>query len=83
MRGAWIGLSDVVEESTFVWIDGSALNYSHWDNGEPNNQGNNADYVWIYGPSGRHYGFWDDISGTTRVDFICERQLRTLEGKYV
>ena len=32
----WIGLNDADEEGTFVWTDGSALDYENWNAGEPN-----------------------------------------------
>ena len=32
----WIGLSDRAEEGTFVWSDGTPLDFEHWADGEPN-----------------------------------------------
>lgn len=33
----WIGLTDQVVENTFVWVDGSALVFTNFSTGEPNN----------------------------------------------
>lgn len=33
----YIGASDEKKEGTFVWRDGTALTYSNWSSGEPNN----------------------------------------------
>lgn len=33
---AWIGLTDELDEGTFVWVTGEALNYKNWAPGEPN-----------------------------------------------
>ncbi|XP_071501609.1 echinoidin-like [Diadema antillarum] len=36
---AWIGLNDKTTEGSFVWSDGSEVNYTFWYPNEPNNQG--------------------------------------------
>jgi len=35
----WIGASDSATEGTFLWDDGSALVFTNWADGEPNNAG--------------------------------------------
>uniref|UniRef100_UPI004038B71E CD209 antigen-like protein A n=1 Tax=Callospermophilus lateralis TaxID=76772 RepID=UPI004038B71E len=39
--GSWMGLSDLNEEATWHWVDGSPLSPSltYWNEGEPNNVG--------------------------------------------
>ncbi|XP_020893695.1 C-type lectin lectoxin-Thr1 [Exaiptasia diaphana] len=39
----WIGLSDLAEEGTFVWSDGTNSSYTNWSNGEPNDHDDNED----------------------------------------
>ena len=33
----WIGINDISSEGTFKWSDGSALHFTDWATGEPNN----------------------------------------------
>ena len=40
----WIGLNDVANEGTFVWVSGDPVTYTHWAGGQPDNSGN-QDYV--------------------------------------
>jgi hypothetical protein len=55
----FMGLSDTATEGTFVWVDGSALVYSNWYLGEPNN--GNGNYQEDCGViNGARGGQWDD-----------------------
>ena len=58
---AFIGATDLIIEGTFQWPNGSALTYTNWRSGEPNNGGPMATYqedcVVIQGMLG---GVWDD-----------------------
>ncbi len=61
-----IGLDDTAEEGTFRWVDGTALLYTNWAPGEPNDGGSGEDYVAVL-PSGQ----WNDVSGPFAC-FVCE-----------
>ena len=39
IQACWIGLTDNEVEGGFRWTDGSAVDYVHWSDGEPNNWG--------------------------------------------
>ena len=66
----WIGLSDQDDEDTFVWANGVELDedndFASWNNGEPNNQGE-EDCVEMRGN-----GSWNDSSCGDRREFVCE-----------
>jgi len=63
----WIGLSDEVEEGTFVWGDGSKLDYSGFNPGEPNDYGQGEDCVQIRTGAG-----WNDIPCVYTAPFVCQ-----------
>jgi len=55
---AWIGLTDVNEEGTFVWVTGESVTYTNWQIFEPNNAGSIGEHWTVinYGP-----GKWNDF----------------------
>ncbi|XP_006775471.1 PREDICTED: low affinity immunoglobulin epsilon Fc receptor [Myotis davidii] len=68
-KGSWIGLRDLHTEGEFVWMDQSALDYSNWRPGEPNNGGQGEDCVMLLGS-----GQWNDASCSSYLDgWVCDR----------
>ena len=63
----WLGYSDAAEEGTFVWDNGSSSTYTNWNNGEPNNSGD-EDYATFYG----YQGTWNDLGANDGRYFIIE-----------
>ncbi len=69
---AYIGLTDLEEEGTFVWIDGSTPTYTNWAEGEPNNSGEIEHCTGIYPET----GLWNDFNCTAPRAFWCEGPVR-------
>tara|TARA_B100001057_G_scaffold501239_1_gene622345 strand:+ start:11231 stop:13714 length:2484 start_codon:yes stop_codon:yes gene_type:complete len=73
----WIGGSDAEEEGTWKWVtgpeagtvfwignsSGSSDNYANWNDGEPNNAGN-EDYAHITDPTIGFEGSWNDLANS-------------------
>ncbi|MCD0467951.1 T9SS type B sorting domain-containing protein [Flavobacterium sp. ENC] len=63
----WIGGSDAETEGTWKWVTGpeagTKMSYTFWNNGEPNNQGD-EDYAHITQPGIGIKGSWNDLSNT-------------------
>jgi hypothetical protein len=77
---AYLGANDLGAEGTFLWDDGTLIEYSNWNLGAPDSGGGlyEEDCVVIDGTTG---GRWDDrpcldntpmIAGTYAV--VCERE---------
>ncbi|XP_060561845.1 perlucin-like protein [Ruditapes philippinarum] len=72
-RDYWIGLSDVNEEGSWIWMTSMAkLSYSNWSPGEPTATNVNHDIencVMIY----KTNGMWNDLACLHTNFYICEK----------
>ncbi len=63
---AWLGANDSAVEGAFEWVAGpeagTALTYTNWQAGQPDNGGGVEDFVHISSD-----GTWNDQSGTTQI----------------
>ncbi|MBZ5710212.1 CotH kinase family protein [Nannocystis pusilla] len=64
----WIGLNDIDAEDDFVWTDGTPLGFTAWNEGEPNNVGE-EDCVNLPTWSA---GLWNDLVCDTPLPYICQ-----------
>jgi len=62
----WIGFTDETDEGTFVWSDGTEVDYTNWSGGEPNNWSGDEDCTVV-----RSNGSWNDLSCTRQAAFVC------------
>ena len=64
----WIGVNDISTEGTWRNADGSAVTYTNWQPGEPNNSGNKEDCAM------GGYGMrdtWNDANCVGSRNFVC------------
>ena len=61
----WIPLSDQESESSFVWTDGTELEWANWVGGEPNNV-NNQDCAYMW-----REDRWDDLQCSSKKKYVC------------
>ena len=64
----WFGLQDQALEGAFGWDDGTALTYTNWRIGEPNNSGGLEDCAEM-----EPTGLWDDQDCVRPEAYVCER----------
>ena len=77
----WIGYNDIVNETVWVFTDGSAANFSDfaagvapWNPGEPNGKGHEkTDGAYMYTSSNGWVteGKWDDTDISEKKEFVC------------
>ncbi|KAI2810116.1 IgE binding [Blomia tropicalis] len=70
---AWIGLMRI-NNSSFIWMDRSPLNYTNWAPNEPNNW-NSKNYCVVISSETDHRGKWYDVSCTSTYVVICEKSV--------
>ncbi|KAM3925298.1 hepatic lectin-like [Leptodactylus fuscus] len=69
----WIGLHDMDEEGTWIWVDGTNFkdSYKSWKKGEPNDNDGNEDCVHMWS-----FGEWNDVHCDYDNAYgICEKKL--------
>jgi len=67
--GVWIGFTDQEVEGNWEWVTGEDVGYTNWDDGEPNNDGENGQ-----GQNWAHMietGQWDDLEDEEML-FVLE-----------
>uniref|UniRef100_UPI0037E74650 macrophage mannose receptor 1-like n=1 Tax=Semicossyphus pulcher TaxID=241346 RepID=UPI0037E74650 len=69
---AWIGLHIPESSTGYAWSDGSALNYQHWQEGEPNNHNNDESCVEFRMYHWDESGSWNDVNCETYNDWLCQ-----------
>ncbi len=84
-KAIWLGGVRKSNSSSFQWITGEKFSYSNFDAGEPNNQGDNENYLMLFTSNcseAENVGKWNDEygagqSGSPDLDlsqfgYICE-----------
>ncbi|XP_047440405.1 C-type lectin domain family 4 member M-like isoform X1 [Mugil cephalus] len=72
-ENAWIGLTDSIEEGSWLWVDGTPLTTEYWQRGQPNDYHRNQDcgeYVQMSATDG---GKWNDDGCFADQMWICEK----------
>jgi hypothetical protein len=80
----WIGLNDEEQEGNFVWVNGEAITYLNWAEGEPNNNPAQGGENWgvLNGkanPFNRPEGTWSDAPQKAKLRGIIEIPPRKIQ----
>merc|ERR1719419_650910 len=67
-NSCWIGFTDAAVEGKWEWSDGRNVEFTNWENGEPNNNFN-EDYAAIEGGTSQ----WNDWGGNYDAYAICQK----------
>ena len=63
----WINATDAATEGAWTTAEGTALPYTHWASGQPDNGSNNEGYAEL-----QTNGWWNDLSATTNRGAVIE-----------
>ncbi len=79
-EGCWLG--GALNNGSYKWITNETMNYTNWQNGEPNNYlGRDENYITMLSSTMKWYDFPNngDPTGTTidKMIFICEWDIST------
>jgi hypothetical protein len=66
--GFWIGFTDAAVEGSWAWMDGTAVSYTNWSSGEPNDSGGEDCACTNWSSTGN----WNDLTCSASEPFICE-----------
>ncbi|CAJ1072733.1 macrophage mannose receptor 1-like isoform X1 [Xyrichtys novacula] len=69
---AWIGLHIPESSTGFAWSDGSAVNFQHWQEGEPNNHNNDESCAEFKLYHWDEPGAWNDMNCDSYNDWLCQ-----------
>ena len=71
----WIGLNDVDEEGSYIWMDGSPLSYHFWAQGQPHDVDHSENCVEMDPNGVNDPGAWRDTYCNSHKGYICEKLL--------
>ncbi|XP_060949125.1 lactose-binding lectin l-2-like [Limanda limanda] len=69
----WNGLSDVHKEGSWMWSDGSAVDFTFWLPGEPNNSAGHEDCVENNQKVAEKK--WNDLPCSERIPSVCASRI--------
>ena len=72
----WLGLTDRASEGVWAWVDDSAVDFTQWWSGEPNDSGGEDCAGINYGD----WGWWNDYNCGSSLPFVCEPVPTTSAG---
>lgn len=77
---AWIGLTDIIREGSWKWVDGTSLIRSYWRFGAPNRfYGRIKDCAEIYNFNSERS--WNDAECSNENYWICEKKIEAWHEK--
>ncbi|XP_076006194.1 ladderlectin-like [Genypterus blacodes] len=70
---SWIGLTDIYKQGAWMWSDGSSVDYTDWNTGEPNHQGDERCTHTMWGAEKK----WNDKLCSETYSFVCKNRMLT------
>ena len=68
--GIWIGLTDATQRGLYNWTDGTAVDYTSWLNGQPDERLGSCVRATLQ-PGKMSWLFWQDDSCSRQLPYAC------------
>lgn len=68
--GIWIGLTDATQRGVYNWTDGTAVDYTSWFNGQPDESLGSCVRATLQ-PGKMSWLFWQDDSCSRQLPYAC------------
>ncbi|XP_033756328.1 perlucin-like [Pecten maximus] len=76
----WVGGNDILEEGSWEWASGKAMTYTNWDDGQPDNGGDNDYNEHCMEISHGDAWKWNDQECDEERNVICEIPITDVIG---
>lgn len=69
---AWLGATDEKSEGSWIWVDGTPMDYTNWNAGQPNNKGAGEHYLLLWAAQNGKWADQPNISSQHKPGFVLQ-----------
>ncbi len=69
---AWLGATDEKSEGSWIWVDGTPMDYTNWNAGQPNNKGAGEHYLLLWAAQNGKWADQPNVSSQHKPGFVLQ-----------